>query len=210
MGRGREARPMEERGTVCEGQGRASGATGYRRENGRVVAGFPFPGECSIQPGGKGAQGGAPMNRMVVAAVGDVDELIEQYFRAQGEFLRGNPEPVKDLFSHTEDVTLANPYGPPVRGWDEVAKSIEHAASLRSDGEFVEWQIVAKYVTAELAYVVQIERAEAKVGAREEITPIAVRATMNFRPEEDGEWKIVHRHADPITTPQPVESVIQE
>jgi hypothetical protein len=38
-----------------EGRGRASGATGYRRENGRVVAGFPFSGECSIQPSGKGA-----------------------------------------------------------------------------------------------------------------------------------------------------------
>ena len=150
------------------------------------------------------------MKRMVVAAVDDVDELIERYFRAQGEFLRGNPKPVKDLFSHREDVTIANPYGPPVRGWDEVAKSIEHAASLRRDGTFVSWQIVAKYVTAELAYVVQIERARAKIGAREEISPLAVRATMNFRPEEDGEWKIVHRHADPITTPQPAESVIQE
>jgi ketosteroid isomerase-like protein len=151
------------------------------------------------------------MKRTVVAAVeDDVDELIERYFRAQGEFLRGNPEPVKDLFSHRDDVTLANPYGPPVRGFDEVSKSIEHAASLRRDGTFVCWQIVAKYVTVELAYVVQIERAEAKIGAREDISPYAVRSTMIFRPEEDGEWKIVHRHADPITTPQPAESVIQE
>jgi ketosteroid isomerase-like protein len=150
------------------------------------------------------------MKQMVVVAVNDVDELIERYYRAQGEFLRGNPEPVKDLFSHTEDVTLANPYGPPVRGWEEVAKAVDYAASLHRDGTFVEWQIVAKYVTAELAYVVQIERAEAKIGAREDITPLAVRSTMNFRPEDDGEWKIVHRHADPITTPQPAESVIQE
>jgi ketosteroid isomerase-like protein len=143
------------------------------------------------------------MKQMVVVAVDNVDELIERYYRAQGEFLRGNPEPLKDLFSHTEDVTLANPYGPPVRGWERVSKSIEHAASLRRDGTFVEWQIVAKYVTAELAYVLQIERAEAKVGTREDITPLAVRATMNFRPEEDGEWKIVHRHADTVTTPRP-------
>jgi ketosteroid isomerase-like protein len=160
------------------------------------------------EPGGKGAQGGATIKRTIVAALDDVDELIEQYFRAQGEFLRGNPEPVKDLFSHTEDVTLANPYGPPVRGWEKVTKAVEHAASLRSDGTFVEWHIVAKYVTTELAYVVQIERAEAKVGASEDITPLAVRSTMIFRPEEDGEWKVVHRHADPITTPQPAESVI--
>jgi ketosteroid isomerase-like protein len=145
-----------------------------------------------------------------MAAVDDVDELIEQYYRAQREFLRGNPEPVKNLFSQRDDVTLANPYGPPVRGWDKVSKTIEHAASLRSEGTFVEWQIVAKYVSAELAYVVQIERAEAKVGAREDITPLAVRATMIFRLEEDGEWKIVHRHSDPITTAQPAESVIQE
>jgi ketosteroid isomerase-like protein len=150
------------------------------------------------------------MKQMGVAAIDEVDELIEQYYRAQREFLRGNPEAVKDLFSHREDVTLANPYGPPVRGFDEVSKTIEHDATLRSDGIFVEWQIIAKYATAELAYVVQIERAEAKIGAREDIAPIALRATMIFRPEEDGEWKIVHRHADPLTTPQPAESVIQE
>jgi ketosteroid isomerase-like protein len=141
------------------------------------------------------------VKQMVVAAVeDDVDELIEHYYRAQRELLRGNPQPVKNLFSQRDDVTLANPYGPPVRGWDEVSKSIEHAASLRSDGEFLEWQMVAKYVTAELAYVVQIEQWEAKIGAREDITPLAVRSTMNFRPEEDGEWKVAHRHADPMTT----------
>jgi ketosteroid isomerase-like protein len=95
-----------------------------------------------------------------------------------------------------------------VRGCDEVAKTIEHAASLRTDGEFLGSEIVAKYVSAELAYVVQLERAKAKVGGREDIAPIATRSTMIFRPE-GGTWKMVHRHADPITTPQPTESVIQ-
>jgi ketosteroid isomerase-like protein len=144
-----------------------------------------------------------------MSAVDDVDQLIEQWQLAAGEFVKGNPEPVKMLWSRREDVTLANPWGPPVRGFDEVAKTIEHAASLRRDGEFVGSEIVAKYVTAELAYVVQLERAKAKVGGREDIVPIATRATMIFRPE-DGTWKMVHRHADPITTAQPAESVIQE
>ena len=144
-----------------------------------------------------------------MAGVDDFDEVVEQYHLALGEFLKGNPEPVKELWSHKEDVSSANPYGPPVRGWDEVAKVVEHAASLRRDGEATSYEIVAKYVTAELAYVVQIERAEAKIGASEEITPYALRTTMIFR-LEDGEWKVVHRHADPITTPQPAESVIQD
>ena len=144
-----------------------------------------------------------------MAAVDDVDKLNEQYHLASDEFLKGNPEPVKKLWSRREDVSLANPYGPPVRGWEQVAGTMEHASSLRSDGEFVGFEVVAKYVTPELAYVVQIERAEAKVGGREEITQYALRTTMVFRPE-DGEWKVVHRHADPITTPQPAESVIQQ
>ena len=80
---------------------------------------------------------------------------------------------------------------------------------MRRDGRATSFEIVAKYVTPALAYVVQIERAEAKIGAREDVTPYAPRATMIFRPE-DGIWKVVHRHADPITTPQPDESVIQE
>jgi hypothetical protein len=42
-----------------------------------------------------------------MATVDDVDELIEQYYRAQGEFLKGNPDPVKDIFSYREEVTLA-------------------------------------------------------------------------------------------------------
>ena len=144
-----------------------------------------------------------------MAAVDEVDRLNERYHLASGEFLKGDPEPVKKLWSHKEDVSLANPYGPPVRGWDEAAKTIEHASSLRRDGEFVGYEVVAKYVTPQLAYVVQIERARAKIGGKEEITPYAVRSTMIFRPEE-GEWKVVHRHADPITTAQPAESVIQE
>ncbi len=86
---------------------------------------------------------------------------------------------------------------------------MERAASPFRDGEFVSAEIVAKHVTAELAYIVEIERGEAKFGGSEDVTPFALRATMIFRPE-DGEWKIVHRHADPITTPQPAESMMQE
>ena len=144
-----------------------------------------------------------------MAAVDNVDELIEQYQLALDEFLKGNPEPVQKLFSLREDATLANPYNPPVRGWERIAEVTEHAASLRRDGEATGFEIVSKYVTPELAYVVQIERLKAKVGGREDITPYSLRSTMIFRPE-DGEWKVVHRHADPITTAQPAESVLQE
>lgn len=139
----------------------------------------------------------------------DFDEVVKQCHLALGEFVKGNPEPMQMMFSHREDVTLANPFGPPVRGWEQVAETMERAASQLKDGEVTGYDIVAKYVTPELAYIVELERRKAKVGGREESTPFALRATTIFRPE-DGTWKVVHRHADPITTAQPAESILQK
>jgi ketosteroid isomerase-like protein len=139
----------------------------------------------------------------------DFDEVVEHYKRALGEFVKGTPEPLKKLFSHREDATIANPFGPPMRGWEQAAATMERAASHYRDGEIAGFENVAKYVTPELAYIVEVERYKAKVGGREDITPFALRVTTVFRPE-DGTWKVVHRHADPITTAQPIESVLQK
>ncbi len=113
------------------------------------------------------------------------------------------------VFSHQEDVTLANPLGPAVRGWEQVAATMERAASQLREGEVTGFEIVAKYVTPDLAYMVWVERAKAKLGGRQDIVPIDLRVTTIFRPE-DGVWKVVHRHADPITTAQPAESILQK
>jgi ketosteroid isomerase-like protein len=144
-----------------------------------------------------------------MSAVDDVDQLIEQYHLALDEFMKGNPEPVRNLFSHREDVSLTNPQGSAARGWEQVAEAMERAAASRRDGKFVGFETLAKYVTPELAYVVEVEHLEAKVQGRGNITPYALRVTMIFRPEE-GTWKVVHRHADQITTAHPAESVPQK
>ena len=144
-----------------------------------------------------------------MAAVDDLEGVLERFEQAGQEFVKGNPKPVQDIFSHKEDVTLANPFGPPVRGWTRVAEAQERAAALFRDGEVHAYETVAKYVTPELACILWIERTNAKVGGAEEVTPCDLRVTMTLRPE-DGTWKVVHRHADPITSARPAESVIQE
>jgi ketosteroid isomerase-like protein len=55
---------------------------------------------------------------------------------------------------------------------------------------------------------VEIERFTTKISGRDAPSSVALRTTSIFRPE-DGTWKIVHRHADSITTARPVESVIE-
>ena len=67
---------------------------------------------------------------------------------------------------------------------------------------------VSRYTTADLGYIVQIERTQAVIPGSDGIKPIALRVTLIFRREEDG-WKIVHRHADPITTPRSITTAIE-
>lgn len=144
-----------------------------------------------------------------MTAVEDLDQVIVRFDLAQGEFLKGNPEPMNELFSHREEVTLNNPLSPPAHGWKQVASTMERAAAQFRDGEIVGYEVIEKHETPELAYVVRVDRAQAKVGGNADTTPIALRVTLILRPEE-GTWKIVHRHADPITTARSAESVIQE
>jgi ketosteroid isomerase-like protein len=143
-----------------------------------------------------------------MAGVDDLDGVLEQFKRAGQEFVKGHPKPVQELFSHRDDVSLANPFGPPVRGWEQVAAAQDRGASVFRDGEIYDFETVAKYVTEELACILWIERTNAKVGGAEEVTPCDLRVTMTLRPE-DGTWKVVHRHADSITSARPAESVIQ-
>jgi hypothetical protein len=51
------------------------------------------------------------------------DLPLEEYHRAGREITNGNPEVYKALYSRRGDVTLANPFGPPVRGWSEVSRT---------------------------------------------------------------------------------------
>ncbi len=138
----------------------------------------------------------------------DFQDAVEQTRLAIGELVKGNPAPMQQRFSHRDDVSIANPYGPPVRGWERVAALMELAASLRRDGEIVGFEMIAQYVSPDFAYIVQIERVKAKIGGRDDVTPYVLRATMIYR-REDGAWKLSHRHADPITTAQPAESVLK-
>lgn len=143
------------------------------------------------------------------AVSGELDEVIEQFRRAQEAFCRGDAEPLKAFFSRRDDVTLGNPLGPVRRGRSNVEDAAEQAAANFRDGGEVRYEEVSRYVTPELAYVVRVERVEAKVGGHEELSPVSLRVTMIFRREDDT-WKIVHRHADPIAAARPAESVIQD
>ncbi len=132
------------------------------------------------------------------------DQAVERYHAALREFVKGDAGPVLQVFSHGEDVVLWNPLRPFARGAREVAETTQRAASFFADGE-CEFERVSEFVTAELGYIGEVERFKGTIDGSQGSG--ALRVTTIFRLEDDG-WRVAHRHADAITMPQPIESIL--
>ena len=138
-----------------------------------------------------------------------LDSAIEASHAALAAIVNGDPSGYQALFAEDEAPTLGNPFGPFAHGLQGVVERLFGAASNYQDGKVTGVELIAKYVSDNLACVVEVERCKAKVGGSEKMASVSLRVTSVFRLERDN-WKLVHRHADPITTPRPAASVISE
>ena len=136
----------------------------------------------------------------------NLDEFVSQCETAWRVFVRGTPAPAMRLFSRRDDVTLANPWGPAVTGWARVSITLEDAARRFRNGQWA-FDILSRFVLDDLAWYHGIEHGEAMLGGRSELEPFALRVTSVYR-REDGQWRIVLRHADPIMNARPADATL--
>ncbi|MDX6326338.1 MAG: hypothetical protein QOK15_2692 [Nocardioidaceae bacterium] len=83
---------------------------------------------------------------------------------------------------------------------------MDDAASHISDGEAYEFRTVSWVETPDLAYEVGLERSLVRLAESPEKAQVELRVTAVFRREDEG-WRLVHRHADTVTSRRPVESL---
>lgn len=114
---------------------------------------------------------------------------------ANRDFIQGNPEPLKRLYSHGNDITIFGGFGGLERGWAETEPRLDWAASQFVGGTVVE-QDLSVVVGADVACTVTIERYDARLKDGSAFKE-SLRVTQTFRREADG-WRLVHRHADPL------------
>jgi ketosteroid isomerase-like protein len=114
---------------------------------------------------------------------------------AEIAILNGDAGPRKLLWSHNDPVTVLGA-DRTANGWSEVEPLFDWLGSNFSNCESSEFEVLAAGASGDLAYAVGFERMTASVGGQPPV-PFALRVTLIFR-REDGAWKAVHRHADPM------------
>jgi ketosteroid isomerase-like protein len=99
------------------------------------------------------------------------------------------------LWSRNEPVTLFGALQIKT-SWPEIAAVFEWLGTRFSTCESFEYEVLAAGASGDLGYIVGVEHTTASVDGAAP-TAYALRVTTVFR-REDGEWKVGHRHADPV------------
>jgi ketosteroid isomerase-like protein len=135
--------------------------------------------------------------------------FLQEFERGTARFINGDPGPWKALASRREDATLMGGWGIVARGWRDVGARYDWAATRFADsGAALEVEYVSTAVNGDLAYTVTVERSTPRLADGSAAAPMTLRVTHVFR-REDGRWRLVHRHADPIMETTTPASVLQ-
>src|SRR5688500_16773578 len=116
----------------------------------------------------------------------DLEQAVERSHQAVAAFVTGDPTPLGVLYSQRDDATLANPFGPPVRGWKDIAETMDRAAAVYREGDAIGFERISKFATSDLGYVVEIERFRSKLGGADDLTEFSLRVTTVLRLEDGG------------------------
>jgi ketosteroid isomerase-like protein len=114
-------------------------------------------------------------------------------------FINGDPTLYKKHASQSDDATIFGAFGGyGEKGWKAVGARYDWAASqYKESGAQKKVDYLSIVVSGDFAYTVSIERTNAILIDMKKTEPRVLRSTQIFR-KENGEWKLLHRHADPL------------
>jgi ketosteroid isomerase-like protein len=132
------------------------------------------------------------MSTKRVAAEDDVRAASDQFYSALDAMANGDASSMADIWSHGGDVTTMHPIGGREEGWDAVSGSFAGVASASTDGTVTRSDQVIR-VVGDAAYELCTESVSWTFAGE----PMSLEGrTTNVYRKENGEWKVVHHHAD--------------
>lgn len=129
----------------------------------------------------------------------DIAVLIARWSQAAQRYIDGDLRAYAELARHAEDYTLLPPNGGAARsGFDGSDEAVAWTARTFRGGE-AELEVVRAYTSGDLAVLVAVERQVGTAGGLPS-QDWSLRVTLVFR-REGSDWRLVHRHADPLVRP---------
>ncbi len=123
------------------------------------------------------------------------EEARARFEAALGELVEGRAEPFKAVWSRSNDIVIMGAFGGYERGWKQVAERLDWASKgIRATGRRAENLLTV--VGHDLACTVDLEHMERIVDGQ--TYHRVLRCTQVYR-LEDGQWKVIVRHADEHT-----------
>ena len=136
-----------------------------------------------------------------------LEQAVTESHEALRKILNGDPSGYAALFADRDDITLGNPFGPFGKGPAEVRSRLANAATKYRDGSVRSVERVAVYGSGDTVVLVEIENGRAKLGTSPDFADFSARVTSVYQ-RTGKQWRLVHRHADPITSPRGAESML--
>jgi ketosteroid isomerase-like protein len=124
-----------------------------------------------------------------------VEAINTQFYAALNALFAGDVAPMEQVWSHADDVSYMGPVGGRQIGWTQVLANWQQQAALKLDGSVAP---TGTRVTLgnDLAFVECDEVATDLQPNREDVAA-TIRSTSIFR-KENGQWKMIGHHTDPI------------
>ncbi|MGV7206380.1 YybH family protein [Oxalobacteraceae bacterium A2-2] len=127
----------------------------------------------------------------------DFPHFLQQREQASTAFVNGDYGPLGQVSTQASPATIFGPKGDCVQGAEEVNKVNQQGAGMFGEGSENAFEIMHKASDGVLAYWVGIQRSKVSMKGKEGKVPMDLRVTEIFR-REDGQWKLIHRHADQL------------